>query len=50
MFLGNLMTPVGVSSRVTVVGGVEACRLAVWRWGRRSGYRRELVFGMIVLV
>jgi hypothetical protein len=34
-----------------VVGGVEACRLAVWRWGgRRSGYRQELVFGMIVLV
>jgi hypothetical protein len=34
-----------------VVGVVEACRLAVWRWGgRRSGYRQELVLGMIVLV
>jgi len=49
------MTPVGVSSLVTVVGWwvgvVEACRLAVWRWGgRRSGYRQELVLGMIVLV
>ena len=34
-----------------VVGGVEACRLAVWRWeGRWSGYCRELVLGMIVLV
>jgi hypothetical protein len=33
------------------VGGVEACRLAVWRWGgQRSGYRQELVLGMIVLV
>ena len=52
------MTPVGVSSRVTVVGPwvvggavVEAGRLAGWRWGgRRSGYRRKLVLGMIVLV
>jgi hypothetical protein len=34
-----------------VVGVVEACRLAVWRWERRrSGYPRELVLGIIVLV
>jgi hypothetical protein len=34
-----------------VVGVVEVCRLAVWRWGGRwSGYPRELVLGMIVLV
>ena len=45
------MTPIGVSGGVTVVGVVEACRLAVWRWGgRQSGYRQELVFGMVVQV
>jgi hypothetical protein len=50
------MTPVGVSSRVTVVGwwgggwcrGLSASRVEVE--GRRSGYRQELVLGMIVLV
>jgi hypothetical protein len=34
-----------------VVGGVAVCRLVVRRWGgRRSGYCRELVLGVIVLV
>jgi hypothetical protein len=48
--------PVGVSSRVAVVGpwGGGWCRglLAsrVEGGGRRSGYRRELVLGVIVLV
>jgi hypothetical protein len=49
------MTPVGVSAGSPwwgrgVVGDVEACRLAVSRWGRRgSGYRRELVLGIVLV-
>jgi hypothetical protein len=48
----SMMPDRGVEQgRRGVVGVVAACRLAVGRWGgRRSGYRQELMLGMIVLV
>jgi hypothetical protein len=54
----ELMTPVGVSSRITVVGpwdggccrGLSASRVEVEVRTTTVGYRQELVFGMIVLI